>query len=616
VAEAGGTNGGTKAGKTGRESGAIDPEKLRAKYKAEREKRLRNDANDQYIEIEGALAHFEHDPWVTGEDRRAPVHEDVDVLVIGGGFGGMLTAARLRQRGIERLRIVEKGGDFGGTWYWNRYPGIACDVESYIYLPLLEEVGGMPSEKYARGGEIFAHCRALARRFDLERAGLFRTEVQSLRWDETTDRWLAETDRGDRLRARFVALATGFLEKPKLPGIPGLESFAGKSFHTSRWDYAYTGGDERGGLTGLHDKTVGVIGTGATAVQCIPHLGASAGRLYVFQRTPASVDVRANRPTDPEWVRSLAPGWQRRRIENFQILTCGGYENEDLVADRWTDVPHRMQVLIREAGGPDLSPAELLRLAELADFEKMEAVRARVAEIVRDPATAEALKPWYRQFCKRPCFHDEYLPTFNRPNVTLVDTRGRGVERITPKGVVANGTEYALDCLIFATGFEIGTAYRRRAGFETVGRGGLTLSEKWRDRAHTFHGLHLHGFPNAFMLSLVHSGYTLNYPYLIDEQAKHVAWVIGEALARGARTVEASAEAEKAWGETIRSRLALGDPTFAEQCTPSYFNNEGQVDDGILARNFFVGGPTEFAGVLAAWRAEGTLEGLVLTPSA
>ncbi|MEZ4333924.1 MAG: NAD(P)/FAD-dependent oxidoreductase [Myxococcota bacterium] len=589
----------------------IDREALREKYRIEREKRLRSDANDQYVEMAGLHAHFDHDPWAEGEVDRAPVAEDVEVLLVGGGFGGMLTAARLRQQGIEDLRIVEKGSDFGGTWYWNRYPGIACDVESYIYLPLLEEVGGMPVEKYSRGAEIFAHCRALAQKFDLYRGALFRTEVTELRWDEAAARWLVRTDRGDAIRARFVAMAIGFLEKPKLPGIPGIDTFEGKSFHTARWDYAYTGGDANGHLTGLADKVVGVIGTGATAVQCIPHLGASAKRLFVFQRTPASVDIRANRPTDPTWAGSLAPGWQQRRIENFQILTCGGYENEDLVGDHWTDVPHRLQSLMRASGRGEPSPEEMLRLAELADFEKMEAIRARVAEVVKDPATAEALKPWYRQFCKRPCFHDEYLPTFNRPNVTLVDTQGHGVERITRRGVVANGREYALDCLIYATGFEIGTEYRRRAGYETYGRDGLALSEKWRGRARTFHGFHIHGFPNCFMLSLVHSGYTLNYPYLIDAQAQHIAWVIRETLARGAKTVEATPEAEAEWVETIAHRVATrSDPTFAEQCTPSYFNNEGHVDDGILARNFFVGGPTEFAALLAAWRAEGSMEGL------
>jgi|JI10StandDraft_1071094.scaffolds.fasta_scaffold44725_2 cation diffusion facilitator CzcD-associated flavoprotein CzcO len=591
---------------------ALDLEALRARYRAERERRVRPEGKDQYVEIAGTHAHFEHDPWVEGDLDRAPVDEELDVVLIGAGFGGLLTGARLRQRGIESLRIVEKGGDVGGTWYWNRYPGVACDVESYCYLPLIEEVGTLPKQKYSPGAEIFAHCRALARKFGLDRGALFRTEVTEVRWDEPSARWIVETDRGDRLRARFVCMAIGFLEKPKLPGIPGIELFEGKAFHTARWDYAFTGGNADGGLDRLADKTIGVIGTGASAVQCVPHLGASAKRLYVFQRTPAGVDVRDNRPTDLAWLKSQPPGWQQRRIDNFHILTAGGFAEQDLVGDRWSDVPHRLHDAVVATGKAELSPDELRAIAERIDFEKMEEVRAHIASVVRDPATAEALKPWYRQFCKRPCFHDDYLPTFNRPNVTLVDTQGRGVERITKQGVVANGREYRLDGLVFATGFEVTTEYARRAGFETIGRGGLTLSEKWRNGYRTFHGLHLHGFPNCYVLSLAQSGYTLNFPYLIDLQARHIAYVIGEALDRGARTVEATAEAEAAWCSEIAKRGESFDVQFAEQCTPSYYNDEGRPDAKTLDRNFFVGGPTEFAERLEAWRAEGSMAGLAL----
>jgi cyclohexanone monooxygenase len=594
---------------------ALDLEALRAKYQAEREKRLRTDGIEQYVEIAGVYSHFEQDPWAEGPFDRAPVHEEVEVLLIGGGFGGLVTGARLRQHGIESLRIVEKGGDFGGTWYWNRYPGVACDVDSFVYLPLLEEVGTVPKRKYSPGSEIFEHCRALGRRFDLYRAALFRTEVKALAWDEASLRWIARTDRGDTIRARFVAMAVGFLEKPKLPGIPGIEQFEGRAFHTARWDYGYTGGDERGNLERLRDKRVGIIGTGASAVQCVPHLGASAGQLYVFQRTPAGVDVRDDHPLDPSCMQDLAPGWHQRRIENFQRLTMGGEAEEHLVGDRWTDVPHRLREAIAAlagASGQSPTPEQISTLAERIDFEKMEEVRTRIAEVVKDPATAESLKPWYRQFCKRPCYHDEYLPTFNRPNVTLVDTGGRGVERITKSGVVVKGREYPLDCLIYATGFEVSTDYARRAGYETVGRGGLTLSEKWRERYRSFHGLHLHGFPNCFLMSLAQSGYTLNFPYMIDVQARQIAYVIGAARSRGARTVEATAQAEAGWCDTIAKRGESFDLRFAEQCTPSYYNNEGKPDAKSLDRNFFVGGPTEFAELLEAWREEGSLAGLEL----
>jgi cyclohexanone monooxygenase len=588
---------------------SFDPEALRAKYREEREKRLRADANDQYVEVAGELAHFAHDPWVEPGFARDPLADEVDVALIGGGFGGLLAGARLRQRGVERIRILEKGGDVGGTWYWNRYPGVACDIESYVYLPLLEEVGYVPKEKYSRGAEIFEHCRAIARTFDLYRDACLRTAVTGLRWDEPAARWIVSTDRGDAIRARFVCLANGFLQKPKLPGIPGIESFEGRSFHTSRWDYAYTGGDASGNLGGLRGKRVGIIGTGATAVQCVPHLGASAGHLYVFQRTPSSVDVRANRPTDPGWAHGLAPGWQRRRIENFQILTAGGYQEEDLVADGWTDITRMLLAMVLANEKPDLSPAALAEAAEQADFLKMEEIRARVAAVVKDPATAEALKPWYRQFCKRPCFHDEYLETFNRPNVTLVDTKGQGVERITKKGVVVGGREIELDCLIYATGFEVGTDYARRAGYEIVGRDGLTLTEKWRDGIRTLHGIHIHGFPNCFMMSIAQAGFTVNFPYLLDEQAKHLAHAVEQALGRGIRALEASAEAEAEWVAAVLQR-AEGTRDFSEQCTPGYYNGEGRPDPRSRQGIFFMGGPTEYAKILEEWRAEGSLAGL------
>jgi cyclohexanone monooxygenase len=447
----------------------FDPDALRAKYREERERRLRADGNDQYVEAKGAFARFRDDPYVEPGFTREALLDEVTVAVIGGGFGGLLAGAHLRESGIEDIRILEKGGDFGGTWYWNRYPGAMCDVESYIYLPLLEELGYVPTEKYARAPEILAHSQAIGRKYDLYRGACLRTEVTELRWDEDGARWILATNRGDRMRARYVVMSNGPLNRPKLPGIPGIESFEGHSFHTSRWDYAYTGGDSGGHLTGLRGKRVGVIGTGATAVQCVPHLGETAEHLYVFQRTPSSIDVRANRPTDPEWAKSLSPGWHRHRMDNFNTLVSGGFQPEDLVNDGWTDIIRKLLVMVQQEPGSIGTPDGIAKTMELADFQKMEQIRARVDSIVGDPATAEALKPYYRQFCKRPCFHDEYLQTFNRPNVTLVDTKGRGVERITEKGAVVAGVEYPLDCLIYATGFEVGTDYAAPATRSTGG---------------------------------------------------------------------------------------------------------------------------------------------------
>jgi len=589
----------------------FDPAALREKYRAERDKRLRPDGNDQYREVKGALAHFVDDPYVAPGFTREPLADEVEVVVIGGGFGGLLAGARLREAGVEDLRLVEKAGDFGGTWYWNRYPGAQCDVESYIYLPLLEELGTVPTEKYARAPEILAHSQAIGRKYDLYRGALFQTEVTELRFDEASARWLVSTNRGDRLRARFVCMSNGPLNRPKLPGIPGIESFRGHSFHTSRWDYAYTGGDSKGNLVGLGGKRVGVIGTGATAVQCVPHVAAAAGHLFVFQRTPSSVDVRGNRPTDPDWAGSLAPGWHRHRMDNFNILVSGGFQAEDLVNDGWTDIIRKLLVMVQQPG-TDLSPEALGRTMELADFQKMEQIRGRVDAVVKDRATAEALKPWYRQFCKRPCFHDEYLESFNRPNVTLVDTQGRGVERVTEKGVVVAGVEVELDCLIYATGFEVGTDYTRRAGTEIVGRGGLTLTQKWADGVRSLHGMHSRGFPNCFIMGPQQAGFTVNYPHLLEEQSRHIAYVVAQAVAHGVRTLEVSEAAEVEWVETV-IRMARFGRDFLESCTPGYYNNEGKLSERAAQNGFYGGGPIEFFRILREWREQGALAGLELT---
>jgi len=589
---------------------SFDPDALREKYRTERDRRLRDEGNEQYVEVAGSFARYLQDPYVE-RITRDPLTDTVDVAIIGGGFGGLLAGARLRQAGIADIRVIEKGGDFGGTWYWNRYPGAACDVESYIYLPLLEEIGYIPREKYSRAPEILAHSRAIGEHFDLYRNACFQTEVTELRWDEDDDRWVISTNRGDRMRARFVCMANGPLHRPKLPGIPGIESFQGHTFHTSRWDYAYTGGDSSGNLDGLSGKRVGIIGTGATAVQCVPHLGASAEQLFVFQRTPSSVDVRANRPTDPQWAETLESGWQRRRMDNFNNLVSGVFEPEDLVDDGWTDIIGKLLVMVRQ-GRANLTADGLSNTMEMADFEKMEQIRARVDALVNDPVTAEALKPYYRQFCKRPCFHDEYLATFNRPDVTLVDTKGRGIERITENGVVVDGVEYELDCLIYATGFEVGTDYTRRSGYELVGSGGLTLTEKWADGAMTLHGMHSREFPNCFIFSNIQSGFTVNFPHMLDELSRHLAYILAHAFEHDIRRIEAAADAEAAWVDTI-VRLAVTNQKFLESCTPGYYNNEGRPGERSARNSSYGTGAIAFINVLGDWRADGQLAGLELT---
>jgi len=469
----------------------------------------------------------------------------------------------------------------------------------------------MPKQKYSDGREILDHSQAIARKFELYRDALFQTRVENLRWDEAAARWIVSTNRGDRIRARYVCLATGPLNRPKLPGIPGIEEFEGHSFHASRWDYDYTGGDSSGGLVGLRGKRVGIIGTGATAVQCVPHVGEWAEHLYVFQRTPSSIDLKLNPKTDPEWAKAQKPGWHQQRMDNFNNLVSGVPQEVDLVHDGWTDLIGKLLVGIQQGRSKDFSPEGMARAVELADFEKMEEIRARVDATVKDPKTAEALKPYYRQFCKRPCFHNEYLETFNRPNVTLVDTRGGGVERITAKGVVVDGKEYPVDCLIYASGFEVGTDYCRRAGLEIHGRGGESLSESWAKGIHSLHGMHVRGFPNCFIMSNAQAGFTASYPHMLNEQAKHLAYIVRKGIDAGARSIEVSPEAEQAWVQQCLSKARqMGD--FLESCTPGYYNNEGKPGERSAQDGFYGGGSPEFIRILEEWRKRETLPGLVI----
>jgi cation diffusion facilitator CzcD-associated flavoprotein CzcO len=589
----------------------FDPDALRAKYRAERDRRVRPDGNEQYVEARGDFSRYVDDPYVDAGFTRPPLTDEVAVLVIGGGFGGLLAAARLREAGVDDLRIIEKGGDFGGTWYWNRYPGAQCDVESYIYLPLLEETGYIPKEKYSFAPEIMEHSQRVGHKFDLYGKALFQTQIKAITWNDEECRWLITTDRGDRFRARFVVMSNGPLNRPKLPGIPGIDSFKGHTFHTSRWDYAYTGGDTTGNLHKLADKRVAIIGTGATAVQCVSHLARDSQHLYVFQRTPSSVDLRRNRPTDPEWVKTLKPGWQRRRMDNFNILVSGGDQDEDLVGDGWTDIFRNLGGLLPSKVGADLSPKERARIIELSDFKKMNEIRARIDAIVQDKKTAEALKPWYRYFCKRPTFNDEYLPAFNRPNVTLVDTSAHGgVDRITADGLVYDGVEYAVDCIIFATGFEVGTAYTRRAGFEIYGRDGKTLTDHWAQGLRTLHGFYSAGFPNCFHMGISQNGLTANFPHMLEEQARHISEVIRQSRELEARSVEPTPEAEAEWVATIKEK-AIHSQRFQQECTPGYYNNEGKPAQGAgFLGEQYGGGPLEFHDIIRKWRADGQLKGL------
>ena len=589
----------------------FDPDVLRKKYRTERDKRLRGDGNEQYQEVTGDFSRYVDDPYVDQGFSREPLQDEVECIVVGGGFGGLLTGARLTEAGLKRVRIIEKGGDFGGTWYWNRYPGAACDVESYVYLPLCEELNFVPKEKYTHAPEILAHSRAIGEKFNLYEYACFQTEVEGMEWDEDNELWTVFTNRGDKMRAQYVCMANGPLNRPKLPGIPGISEYQGHTFHTSRWDYGYTGGGPEGNLTGLRGKRVGIIGTGATAIQCVPHLAKGADELFVFQRTPSSVDVRANRPTDPEWADSLAPGWQQARMDNFMTLVSGGFADEDLVNDGWTEIIRNLGSMVNFKGMGRLSPAEIAEKMELADFQKMEQIRARAEAEVADKGTAESLKPYYRQFCKRPCFNDEYLPSFNLPGVHLIDTDGHGVERFTETGLVANGQEFELDCVIFATGFEVGTDYTRRSGYDLIGRNGQSLKDKWDDGIATLHGMQTAGFPNCFIISQAQSGFTVSFPHAMNEQAKHIAYIIRQVAQSNAKVVEVTEEAEQEWVQEIIKMSRLSE-SFQAECTPGYYNNEGKPNPKSVQNGSYGAGPVKFFKVIEAWREEGTLAGLEL----
>ena len=549
----------------------------------------------------------------------------------------MLAAARLREKGIDNFKIIEKGADFGGTWYWNRYPGASCDIESYIYFPLLEETGFVPKQKYTNAPETLEYCKIICEKFNLYENACLQTEVTSTVWNEDTGRWLVKTNLNDEIKARYVVHSNGPLNRPKLPAIKGINDYKGHTFHTSRWDYEYTGGNSHGNLDNLKVKRVAIIGTGATAVQCVPHLGEGAKQLYVFQRTPSSIDVRNNQATDPDWISTQKEGWHDERRKNFETLLTGGRVKEDLVSDGWTEAFRLLFGSLREkapskmkmaswAASSIFSPEmykkgfkaymtdkameamDIRNAMQMADFQKMEQVRARADKVVKDKKTAESLKPYYNQFCKRPCFHDEYLDTFNRPNVELIDTDGKGLEEISEKGIVFNGKEYEVDCIIFATGFEVGTEYSRRAGYQIHGVDGKTVTQKWQNGLATFHGMHSRGFPNAFFFGPAQSGFTATYTYSLDEQSIHLAYILQKIIDKGATRVEASQEAEEQWIQTIIEKARLT-ADFQENCTPGYYNNEGKINQ-TPQNNTYGGGPIEFFSLMKKWRSKDSLEGL------
>ena len=590
---------------------AFDAEVVHAKYRAERDKRLvpgrsaiRDLAHDAF------LAGYRADPF-TPYTERAAITDDPDVVIVGGGIAGILAGAHLRKAGIERIRIVDQAGGMGGTWYWNRYPGVMCDVESYQYLPMLEELDYIPTRRYAYGEEIRQHLQSVADRFDLVPDALFHTGVTQTIWDDAAGRWTVHTDRGDELSCRYYVLATGILNLMKLPAIPGMDDFAGRAFHTARWDYDFTGGGPGEALTDLGDKVIALIGTGASGLQCLPPLAEAAKHVYVFQRTPSAIGVRGNRLTDPSFADELQPGWQKARMDNFQSIILGRPVDTDLTDDGWT---HHYAAIQNPPRRKDMSIEDFMRNAEELDFQIMEEHRQRIDQLVNKPDVAAALKPFYRYLCKRPCFHDEYFDAYNRDNVTLVDCPA-GVDMITSQGPVVGGQQYEVDGIVYGTGFEAEvTPLPRRIGHDVIGRGGISLAEKWADGAASLWGMMSRGFPNMFVMPAPgqQAVVTVNYTQLAVLGAEFIAGTVELLQRQGVDVFDVSAEAEADWIQQIVDTFV--DPSgVMSACTPSRLNNEG--DPGAVRprdTNFGRGFGDFFAyrDLLEGWLASGGLDGL------
>jgi len=595
----------------------IDIPAMKAKYKAERDKRMRSEAGEQYASPEDHLVYDtrEHDPFEPVVPRDA-VSEEIDVAILGAGWTGIMAAFHLTQAGVTNFRHIEHAGGFGGTWYWNRYPGIQCDNDAYCYLPLLEEMGTLPSKKFADGKEIYEYIQTIVDKYDMRDKALLHTEITGLNWDEGIKRWRVSTDRGDEIRARFVMMCGGTLSTPKFPAVPGIHRFKGKKFHTSRWDFDYTGGNWGNPvLDKLADKTVAILGTGATSIQAVPYLGKYAKQLYVIQRTPSSVDERPNPPTDPDWAASLQPGWQAERQDNFlraanEIIPPG---DKDLICDIWTEINRNLNEELEEEGWPQIGMEEFMARREMMDFRVMQRLRDRVDSIVKDPETAEALKPYYRFMCKRPLSNNDYYDTFNRASVTLCDvSETAGLEAMYEDGFIYKGEKIPVDCMIFASGFEVTGDLRRRWGIkEVVGRDGVSIYDYWADGPLTLNGTMAHNFPNMFFTGYVQGGLNGNTTLQFGEQGRHAAWIIGTALNEGVKAVEPTQEGQDAYLKEFREN-ELDLSMILNECTPSYFTNEGDKEAKWFLFRGWGKGWADWQAKMQAWRDAGDMPGMRL----
>lgn len=619
----------------------VDEIQVEKRYGEERAKRLREDGPAQWIDIslDENFKRFQDDPWVDPDavnDVKSMFPDgSCQLLIIGAGFGGLMYAVRMVQAGVhpEYIRIVDPAGGFGGTWYHNRFPGLMCDIESYCYLPLLEETGYMPKHRYSYGEEIRKYAEDIADKWNITNSAVFQTKAEKLLWDETAKEWQVELvqRKGNHsqdltVRSKFVATVNGVLNWPKLPGFPGILDFQGKIFHSARWDYSITGGSQGNpSLTRLKDKRVAIVGTGATAVQIVPHLARWSKHLYVVQRTPASVDRRDQRPTDPEWFHkqvATAKGWQRERLRNFHNhFRTGEKPSVNVVDDQWTE-----SIMLPISGNPDgpTSMEELpayMKTLNALDLPRQASVRARCEKIVKDHKVAQALQPWYPTWCKRPAYHDDYYPSFNQDNVTLIDTEGKGPDCITADSIIVGNQSLPVDIIIFATGYRapFGGTPAEKANLTITGLNGVSMTQEWaRNGPTTLHGVIDKNFPNLFLSGPWQASTSPNFLFNVDELAKHASYILSEAKRRAGGkpfAVAPTAKAVEDWGMQVLMRAA---PMAAiVGCTPNYFNLEGKLDQTppemqtTMAKSGLWGkGIEDFVATVEAWRVEGSMQGI------
>ncbi|KAL8413401.1 hypothetical protein RB594_004870 [Gaeumannomyces avenae] len=630
----------------------INEAKVLERYEAERNKRagVANFKQRASTRTE-SLADLSRDPWVDYDAlARQPAAlkdgDDTQVVILGAGHAGLIFAAELIRAGFspDRLVVVDEAGGVGGTWYWNRYPGLTCDVEGYTYLPLLEETEFVPKHRYARGEEIRENAERIVKKFGVRT--MLCTTLLSADWDEGLRRWVLRfrRDLGPShadLNGEFVVHAQYFLPQPgplhvpSAPALPGLDEFRSnrKMFHTARWDYKYTGGtQENPELAKLKDKVVGIIGTGATSVQVVPELAKYAKHLYVFQRTPSYVGPRDQIETTPElWAEVTAPGagWQKARMTNLNRFLSDdptATEADNMLKDGWSRARGFGGLIgSTRAYAADLSTPEAVA-ANVQDMVRRglpedERLRAHVREVVEDAATADKLTAWYAGWCKRPTFHQWYLQCFNRPNVTLVDTDGQGVEAYTAGGVVACGKEYKLDALVLATGFEqVAGRGLESVGAPIRGRGGRSLLQTLTDEG-VYAGTATVGFPNMFVASALGGAASANTSSVYTMSARLAAHVLRTAEKTvaerepgadlGRLVVEVDGEALQNWNELLRPKQGW----FAGfgACPPTYFTlyndpkQEPANQRGSASPWPF--GPVDFENKLDSYISEGNLKG-------